>query len=247
MTASQPSRIREIPYNYTSFSDREIVGRFLGDDMWSVLNELRGTRRTGRSAQMLFEVLGDMWVVTRNPYIQDDLLENPQRLASLTATLHQRLDQIVARADANSPALLLVVRTRAAVQAIEAWFPEQRALRQRAMRLFGKVTRKDNICFDGFARVSHVTDATDWRVEFPFVVLNPDTEEEIAPLVAACIELGLTIIPRGGGTGYTGSPVAHRDARRRVARHRTHQPQPRQDSRTGHRRVPPHALSARWL
>ena len=207
MTANNPSRIREIPYNYTSFSDREIVSRFLGKDMWDVLNELRGTRRTGRSAQMLFEVLGDMWVVTRNPYIQDDLLENPQRLASLTATLHQRLDQIVARADANSHALQLVERTRAAVQAFEAWFPEQRALRQRAMRLFGKVTRKDNICFDGFARVSHVTDATDWRVEFPFVVLNPDTEEEIAPLVAACIELGLTIIPRGGGTGYTGSAV----------------------------------------
>src|SRR3569623_3240067 len=92
MSASQPSRIREIPYNYTSFSVRVFVGRFLGDDMWSVLYELRGTRRTGRSAQMLIEVLGDMWVVTRNPYIQDDLLENPQRLASLTATLHQRLD-----------------------------------------------------------------------------------------------------------------------------------------------------------
>src|SRR3569832_526026 len=102
MTASQPSRIREIPYNYTSFSDREIVGRFLGDDMWSVLNELRGTRRTGRSAQLLYEVLGDMWVVTRNPYIHDDLLVFPQRLGSLSATLHQRLDQIGTRTKANS-------------------------------------------------------------------------------------------------------------------------------------------------
>ncbi len=26
----------------------------------------------------------------------------------------------------------------------------------------------------------------------------------MAGLVKACIELGLTIIPRGGGTGYTG-------------------------------------------
>jgi hypothetical protein len=25
-------------------------------------------------------------------------------------------------------------------------------------------------------RVSHVTDATDWRVEYPFVVLTPDSE-----------------------------------------------------------------------
>jgi FAD/FMN-containing dehydrogenase len=57
------------------------------------------------------------------------------------------------------------------------------------------------------ARVSHVTDATDWRVEYPFVVVNPDTEEECAPIVKALIELGLTIIPRGGGTGYTGGAI----------------------------------------
>jgi FAD/FMN-containing dehydrogenase/Fe-S oxidoreductase len=207
MAASSQPRIREIPYNYTSFSDREIVFRFLGEPMWAALNELRDSRRTGRSAQMLFEILGDMWVVSRNPYIQDDLLENPQRLTSLSATLHQRLDQIVNRADDNPIALKLTNRAREAVRDFEGWFVEQRSLRQKALRRFGKVTRRDNICFDGFARVSHVTDATDWRVEFPFVVLNPDTEQEVAPLVAACIELGLTIIPRGGGTGYTGSAV----------------------------------------
>ncbi|MEY4211257.1 MAG: hypothetical protein RLZ92_1638, partial [Pseudomonadota bacterium] len=67
--------------------------------------------------------------------------------------------------------------------------------------------RKDNICFDGFARVSHVTDATDWRVEYPFVVLYPSTELEVGHLVRDCIKLGLTIIPRGGGTGYTGGAV----------------------------------------
>jgi hypothetical protein len=71
------SRIREIPYNYTSFSDREIVIRFLGEDNWRLIEALRGSRRTGRSARMLFEVLGDMWVVTRNPYLQDDLLQDP--------------------------------------------------------------------------------------------------------------------------------------------------------------------------
>ncbi|HEY0635540.1 MAG TPA: DUF3683 domain-containing protein, partial [Gammaproteobacteria bacterium] len=36
MSTATPSRIREIPYNYTSFSDREIVIRFLGAEMWSV-------------------------------------------------------------------------------------------------------------------------------------------------------------------------------------------------------------------
>ena len=55
--------------------------------------------------------------------------------------------------------------------------------------------------------MSHVTDATDWRVEYPFVVLYPDTEDEVRGLVEGCIELGLTIIPRGGGTGYTGGAI----------------------------------------
>ena len=45
------------------------------------------------------------------------------------------------------------------------------------------------------------------RQEYPFVVLYPDTEEEIGHLVRGCIEAGLTIIPRGGGTGYTGGAV----------------------------------------
>jgi len=121
--------------------------------------------------------------------------------------LHHRLDQIVARAQGNELALQLEDAARGAVRRFENWLPEQRALRKKALRRLAKVTRKDNICFDGHARVSHVTDASDWRVEFPFVVLTPDSEDEVAPLVRACIELGLTIIPRGGGTGYTGGAV----------------------------------------
>ena len=72
-------RLREIPYNYTSFSDKEVVARLLGSDAWDLLSDLRGVRKTGRSARMLYEVLGDIWVVRRNPYLQDDLLSNPKR------------------------------------------------------------------------------------------------------------------------------------------------------------------------
>ena len=200
-------RIREIPYNYTSFSDREIVIRFLGEPMWEVLNRLRGTRRTGRSARMLFEVLGDMWVITRNPYIQDDLLENRDRRELLIGALHHRLVQIETRADNNPLTLQLLSAARTAVADFEAWFPQQIGLRRKALKQLARVTRRDNIDFSGLGRVSHVTDATDWRVEYPLVVISPDTEAEVRDVVAACIELGLTIIPRGGGTGYTGGAV----------------------------------------
>jgi FAD/FMN-containing dehydrogenase len=93
---------------------------------------------------------------------------------------------------------------RAAVQAFDEGLVEVQALRRRSQRLFGRLTSRDNIKFDGLSRVSHVTDATDWRIEYPFVVLTPDTEAEMAGLVKGCIDLGLTVIPRGGGTGYTG-------------------------------------------
>jgi len=201
------TRLREIPYNYTSFSDREIVIRFLGEEIWNVLNSLRGERKTGRSARMLFEVLGDLWVVTRNPYLQDDLLANKKRRQALITALHHRIKAIDERSQGNPLVLKLIVAARQAVTAFELDFRQTENLRKKALSKLGKITRKDNIQFDGLARVSHVTDATDWRVEYPFVVINPDTEEEIAALVRACIELGLTIIPRGGGTGYTGGAV----------------------------------------
>ena len=200
-------RIREIPYNYTSFSDREIVIRFLGEPIWQLLGELRGERNTGISARMLLEVLGDMWVVTRNPYLQEDLLEDVGRRKALIEAMHHRLAQIEARADGNQKALELHRAANDAVNRFSEQFEIDKKLRERVRRRFRRITRKDNVDFGGLARVSHATDATDCRVESPFVVISPDTEEEVIDLVKACIELGLTIIPRGGGTGYTGSAV----------------------------------------
>jgi FAD/FMN-containing dehydrogenase len=201
------ARLREIPYNYTSFSDREIVLRLLGGEAWDIINILREERRTGRSAQMLYEVLGDIWVLTRNPYLEDDLLANPKRREALVGALRHRLNAIEARRGDNQKVRRLLELASVAVDQFEAEFEHTLQLRRRALHALSRITRKDNIQFDGLARVTHVTDATDWRVEYPFVVLTPDTEEEVAPLVRACIDLGLTLIPRGGGTGYTGGAV----------------------------------------
>ncbi|MCM5681356.1 FAD/FMN-binding oxidoreductase [Schlegelella sp. S2-27] len=206
-------RLREIPYNYTSFSDREIVIRILGPRAWEVLNRLREERQTGRSARMLYEVLGDVWVVQRNPYLQDDLLDNPKRRRLLIDALHHRLNEVERRrtpgTDSTRDGLVgeLLAAARGAVRAFAEQFDQVAELRRRAVKVLGRHTARDNIKFDGLSRVSHVTDATDWRVEYPFVVLTPDSEAEMAALVKGCIELGLTIIPRGGGTGYTGGAV----------------------------------------
>jgi FAD/FMN-containing dehydrogenase/Fe-S oxidoreductase len=227
-TALEPgstTRLREIPYNYTSLADREIVIRLLGDAAWDLLGELRHERRTGRSARMLYEVLGDIWVVERNPFLQDDLLQNPKRRRQLIDALHHRLREVERRRapaetaleverrrEVGDPArgdkvMQLLAAALEAVRRFERHFTDLAAMRKRARRLLLKHTRADNVRFDAYARVTHVTDATDWRVELPFVILAPDSESEIPGLVRSCIELGLTIIPRGGATGYTGGAV----------------------------------------
>lgn len=207
MTEALSARIREIPYNYTSYSDREIILRFLGDDSWRIIERLRGSRRTGHSARMLFEVLGDMWVIKRNPYVHDDLLTNPKRRDALIGALKHRLKQVALRADGNADALTLHDNCLKAIVTFEEELLTQVSLRQKTHKRLGKITSSNNVDFSGLARVAHSTDATDWRIAMPFVVIKPDTEEEVAGIVRACIKLGLTIIPRGGGTGYTGGAI----------------------------------------
>ncbi len=205
-------RLREIPYNYTSLADREIVIRLLGNSAWELLCELRDERRTGRSARMLYEVLGDIWVVERNPFLQDDLLANPHRRGQLIEALHHRLHEVERRRDPkdtvrDNKVVQLIAAAREAVRRFETRFAELATMRKRARRALVRHTREDNVRFDAYSRVTHVTDATDWRVELPFLVLMPDSEAEVPNLVRACIALGLTMIPRGGGTGYTGGAV----------------------------------------
>ncbi|MDP2196609.1 MAG: FAD-binding and (Fe-S)-binding domain-containing protein, partial [Rhodocyclaceae bacterium] len=137
----------------------------------------------------------------------DDLLDSRERRGALIGALKHRLAEIEKRRAGNQPVAQLLAAAANAVADFERWFDETAALRKKVLQRLARHTRKNNICFDGLARVSHVTDATDWRVEYPFVVLTPDTEAEIALLVRDCIELELTIIPRGGGTGYTGGAV----------------------------------------
>ena len=101
-----------------------------------MLNQLRGERHTGRSARMLYEVLGDIWVVQRNPYLQDDLLDNPKRRGQLVDALNHRLGEVEKRrtpqTDPERDAMVgqLLVAARAAVKAFDAAFVEVAALAQ---------------------------------------------------------------------------------------------------------------------
>ena len=200
-------QIREIPYNYTSYSDREIVLRFLGPEAWDDLNALRSQRRTGRSARMLFEILGDLWVVSRNPFIRNDLLDDKKRLKQLRLLHEDRLSRIESGAVENTLASNVAGRAQAMLDNFYRWFDEEKPRRRKALKAFAHATHPNNVHFDAFAKVGHATDATDWRQEYPFAVITPDDEHEIAGIVRVAAELDLIIIPRGGGTGLCGASV----------------------------------------
>ena len=175
--SAMTQRLREIPYNHTSYSDREIVIRQLGSEVWQIVDELRQERVTGRSARMLYEVLGDIWVVQRNPYLQDDLLDGPRpsRGAGRRA---------VAPPGGNreAPPGIGCRRSRARGQGRRGQgrlrgggrfrAPLRRRAAARSQRALLATPAGRQHLLDGHARVSHVTDATDWRVEYPFVVLT---------------------------------------------------------------------------
>ena len=207
LPSQQTGQLREIPYNYTSFSDSEIALRYLGESGWQLIQSLRTERRTGQSARMLFEVLGDIWVIDRNPFIQEDLLANKRRQESLVGALKHRVTQIVERSASDPRVNNLIALANECVEDFESRLTNMQQLRRKTIKRLKELTHGDNVRFDGLARVSHVTDATDWRVELPFVVLTPDNEQEIPALIKGCIDLGLTMIARGGGTGYTGGAI----------------------------------------
>ena len=82
---------REIPYNYTSFSDREIILKYFDQATWDLLNNLRSQRKTGRSARLIFEIIGDIFIIDRNPYIFNDFLSNAKKQKRLKSRRQKNL------------------------------------------------------------------------------------------------------------------------------------------------------------
>jgi len=202
-----PENIREIPYNYTSYSDREIVIRFLGEAAWDDLNVLRTQRRTGRSARMLFEILGDLWMVERNVYLRNDLLHNQKRRQTMYRRHYDRLSRIEAGASDNPRAQKVAACTSHLLEKFYAWFDQEPVKRRKARKAFARHTHSNNVHFDAYTLTHHATDATDWRHHAPFCVLTPDSADELPGLIRAVAELELVVIPRGGGTGLCGGSV----------------------------------------
>ena len=216
IASSSSASKSQIPYNYTSFSDREIVIRLLGrrgvgscstscapsaapagrracstkcwatSGWWSAIRTCRTICSTTRAARgLLIEALR-------------------HRLGEIDKRRRRRA--IEPSATRRSVELLCSPRARPWTTFAAISFAH-RALRKRALRaLLARTRARQRRASTAFARVArHRRDRLARRVSVRRAA--PDTEEEMPGWCEACIELGLTIIPRGGGTGYTGGAV----------------------------------------
>lgn len=200
-------RYREIPYNYTSFSDKEIILNYFDEGTWQQIEELRNQRKTGRSAKLLFEIIGDIFIIERNPYLFEDFLNNKSRFKQLKQLHAKRIAAIRDSSKANTLAESLLAKTQQRDREFFESFSKTRSQRLKVRAVLMTAVSFKDIKFTPFHRVLHATDATDWRVQYPFVVVYPDSANEIPRLITLAAELGLHIIPRGGGTGLTGGAV----------------------------------------
>ena len=203
--ASTP--VREIPFNYTSAGDRQVVAMLLGPDLVETLEALRDRRVTGRSARLLMRFLGDLQIHRRNPYLFQELLDSAGRRERFFENTCKELAIVEAHAGGDPLVFRVLDACRELLAGFRAEVDSAPGLRRRLKRDLGAVIGARNVLFDPFALVAHATDATDWRLALPVAVAMPETAEQVAPLLAAIGRMGLKAIPRGAGTGLTGGAV----------------------------------------
>ena len=205
---------REIPYNFTSADDKLIINLLFGSEVWEDLEELRSQRITGRSARLVMRFMGDLFILRRNPFLFQELIDSPRRRHKFLKTAAEDLTIIEDAArvgrvgnERSAKVLRLVGICRAKLCELKKEIHDAPVRRAQMQKKLGAIIGKENVRFDPFTLIGHATDATDWRLFLPLAVLRPSSEEQVPPLMQAVAEMGMKIIPRGGGTGLTGGSV----------------------------------------
>lgn len=205
---------REIPYNFTSADDKLIINLLFGSEVWDDLEELRSQRITGRSARLVMRFMGDLFILRRNPFLYQELIDSKMRRQKFFRTAGEDLTIIEQAAkivrvgtERSAKVLRLVGLCHDRLGELKKEITEAAGRRNNIHKKLDPIIGKENIRFDPFTLISHATDATDWRLFLPVAVLRPSREDQVPALIKAVGELGLKIIPRGGGTGLTGGSV----------------------------------------
>ncbi|MGD9971621.1 MAG: DUF3683 domain-containing protein [Desulfatirhabdiaceae bacterium] len=202
---------REIPCNYTSADDVQIVTLLLGSSVWYAIQSLQYRKVTGRLLRLVYRFIGDLFMLHRNPFVVQELIDNSTRRRHFLKSARFDLD-MVRRHMVGVPEGDLIIRAcHDALQKLESRLAKADDTCRQIQQVIGAVIGIENVRFDPFSLISHATDATDWRVVLPIAILYPSKETEIPDLIQAISQLGLHAVPRGAGTGLTGGSIPAED------------------------------------
>jgi FAD/FMN-containing dehydrogenase/Fe-S oxidoreductase len=201
-----PSK-REIPYNYTSADDEQVVRILMGEKVWESLERLRARRVTGRSSRLLMRFIGDMFILRRNPFLYQEMVDSMESRRQFLKIYQSDLEALNKSTGGDQDIIWVLQQCQDYLDRLKAEMASVKGLRARIRRVLGSIIGEENVLFDPFALISHVTDATDWRLYMPAAVVFPGEESQMPALLVAIEKLGLKAIPRGAGTGLTGGAV----------------------------------------
>ncbi len=194
---------RKIPYNYTSADDDQIIDHLFGTETLNAIRSLETKKGTGRSSRLLYRFMGDLFIIQRNSFLFQELVEHPLQRRRLFAEFENDLSTIAAHARHDEVSQVLTTCEKA-LKSLGRQIRSVTADQSRVLRHLAPVIGKSNVYFDPFNITAHATDATDWRRFSPVAVLRPDHESQVSGLVRKIGKLKFGIIPRGAGTGLTG-------------------------------------------
>lgn len=194
---------RKIPYNYTSADDERIIKNLFGSDLLEILKDLEQKKETGRSSRLLYRFMGDLFIINRNPFLFNELVEYPQQRKQLFSEFMNDLTFIEKKGQ-NDGIKQVLSACKKKLHLLQKKIKNITSDHKRIIKYLSPVVGKKNIYFDPFNITAHATDATDWRLCLPFAVLRPDKETQVPDIINKVRELGFNLIPRGGGTGLTG-------------------------------------------
>ena len=199
--------IRKIPFNYTSAEDGQIIRMILGDAGFQQLQKSRLMKGDGPAQRPLMRFFGDLFMLQRNPYVRNDLIESTRCREQFIRAAGLDLEMVARAAADGDDADRIVDLCRRRLAQADAGIRQIRDAQRHLRRKLSPVIGGENIFTDPFTINAHVTDATNWRLNLPLAVVRPTTADQVPAALGVLATEGFKVIPRGGGTGLTGGGV----------------------------------------
>lgn len=194
---------RKIPYNYTSADDDQIIKHLFGSKLLNIIKRFETVKESGRPSRLLYRFMGDLFILQRNSFLFQELVEHPHQRKRLFLEFENDLT-IIEKNAGHKDVLVVLEKCKKRLNRLSEKIRTVQSDQNRILKHLSPIIGKANIYFDPFNITAHATDATDWRLYTPVAVLRPDKESQVPKLVKKIKSLGFQIIPRGAGTGLTG-------------------------------------------